>query len=209
MMVFLGLFQLAVCPNVHVFSVDFVLTSMCCLHTVTHLVPIPDPGTWQLASKTPLHFSLLNLPGSWAALAAVRHRAACTEASDVLAFALSLSVTAADWQWLPAWQSLNPSSPWPGSQMLSLLQGGMSSFSSLGTWKPSQQSGSSAVAFSIVWMTRYYSSCSDNASSTIGAIKVIYTLSPSVSRTNVELYGSTFDALWLGKWAHACRRISP
>lgn len=50
-------------------------------------------------------------------------------------------------------------------------------------------------AVSVVWMTRYYSSCSDNGSCTLGAIKLIHLLSPSVSTINLQLCDSTFNAL--------------
>lgn len=62
--------------------------------------------TWQFTSKTtfPHRFPSSLLPGLWGRLAAVRPRVAYSRASDVLAFC-PLSVTAADCQWLPGWQS--------------------------------------------------------------------------------------------------------
>lgn len=50
------------------------------------------------------------------------------------------------------------------------------------------KSGCSIATVSVVWMTRYYGSCSDNGSCTPGAIKVIHLLSPSVSATNLQLW---------------------
>lgn len=96
------------CTNINVQCVPESF-STCCLsqcayissryHVDKHVFahrhpPHPSPWalTWQLTSKMtlPITFPSWLRPGSWAALAAVRHRVACSEASDVLAFALSL-----------------------------------------------------------------------------------------------------------------------
>lgn len=125
------------------------------------------------------------------------HWAVCTNASHVLAFC-PLSLTAAKWHWLPTWPSFTRFSPCSGFQMLSLLQGtGVIIFSPSEHGSTLSESGRSAAVFSIVWMTRHYSSCSINGSCTPGAIKLIHMLSPSVSKTNLQLYDSTLSALQL------------
>lgn len=186
---------------------------LCWQACVRTLLPTSSPSwslTWQLTSKMtfPITSPSWLLPSSRAAPATVRPWVACSKASDVLAFC-PLSVTVADWQWLPAWQSFTQPPHVLGSKCYHYCGEGCHHFLPLEHGSTQSRSGSSAVAFSVVWMTRYYSSCSDKGSCTPGAIKVIHMLSPSVSKTNVELYDSTFDALWLVKWARAWRRILP
>ncbi len=206
--VLFSFFTLAVCPTVHAFPVDIAFTSMCS-HTVTHLVLVPGLDmAAHLKDDVSHHFSLLTPPqllgsaGSCQTQSGmqwgIRRPGICP-----------LSVTAADWQWLPAWQSLTQLPRGLGSKCYHYYEEGCHHFLPLEHGSTRSKSGRSALAFSVVWMTRYYSSCSDNGSCTAEAIKVIRMLSPSVSKTNVELYDSTFDALWLRKWAHAWRRILP
>lgn len=68
----------------------------------TYLVTILGPSPQR--RRFPIVFPSSLLPGLWGRLAAVRPRVAYSRASDVLAFC-PLSVTAADCQWLPGWQS--------------------------------------------------------------------------------------------------------
>lgn len=189
-------------PSLQAFPVDIVLTRMS-LHTVTHLVAISGLDmAAHLKVDVSHHFPHLTPPrllGSTGSCQAhsgmqqgIRRPGICP-----------LSVTAADWQWLPGWQSLTLLPHGLGSKCYHYCEEGCHHFLPLEHGSTHRESGSSTLAFSVVWMTRYYSSCSDNGSCTPEAIKVMHMLSPSVSKTNVELYDSTFNALWLGKWAHA------
>lgn len=138
MRLLLSPFLLAVCPNVHAFPVDIVLTSMC-THTVTHLVWIPGLDmAAHFKDDVSHHFSP---PDSSSALGQ------CWQLSDAEWHAVRHQTSwhlpsLCDSSWLTMAASLTvsyPASPWPGFQMLSLLRGGMSSFSPLGTWKHSQR----------------------------------------------------------------------
>lgn len=110
---------------------------------------------------------------------------------------------AADWQWLPGWQPFQPASPCPGFQMLLQRGDEYHHFLLAEHGSTPSESGCSAAAVSVVWMTRYYGSCSDNGSCTPGAIKVIHLLSPSVSTTNLQLWLNLRCPLVGGKWAPA------
>lgn len=148
--------------RVHAFLIDIAMTSMwLCPSSI-----FPESLMWLLSSKTilPLTFSPWHRPISWAALAAVRHTVPCSEASDVLTFALS--VTAADWQWLPVWQSLSQLPHGLGSKCYHYCEEGCHHSLHLEHGSTHSESGSSALVFSVVWMTRYYSSCRATGSCT-------------------------------------------
>lgn len=192
------------CSRVHVFLVDIAMTSMC-LHTITHLVLIPDMAA-HLKDHVSHYFSLLAPPRLLGSTGSCQTHSGMQRGIRRPGIC-PLSVTAADWQWLPAWQSLTQLPHGLGSKCYHYCEEGCHHSLHLEHGSTHSESSSSALVFSVVWMTRYYSSCSANGSRTPGDIKVIHSLSPSVSKTNVELYDSTFGALWLGKWAHAWRGI--
>lgn len=120
--------------------------------------PLPNSwpswtSTWQFTSKMtfPITFPSWLLPGSWAVLAAVRHWAACSEASDVLAFC-PVSVTVADWQWLRGYPSFTYPPRVLGSKCYRYCER-RCHFLSLDRGSTHNTSGSNATAFIVVWMT--------------------------------------------------------
>ena len=93
-------FLSAVSPCVHALPVDIALTSMHS-HTVTHLVPIPDMAA-HLKDDFSHHSSLSTPPRLLGSAGSCQTQSGMQRGIRRPGIC-PLSVTAADWQWLPAW----------------------------------------------------------------------------------------------------------
>lgn len=134
----------------------------CFLHTIPHIDLILDMEAHLKDHVS--HYFFLSVPPRLSGSAGSCHTHSGLQRSSRHPGICLLSVTAADWQCLPGWQSLIQLPHGLGSKLYHNCEEGCHHLLPLEHGSTHSKSGSSALPFNIVWMTRYYSSCSPNGS---------------------------------------------